>query len=146
MCRRAKSALEFFLIHPGGPFWAHKNVGAWSIPKGLVEKDESMLKAAEREFFEETGIVPTPPYHDLGSLKTKGGKTLYAWTFEGNWDPSNGIESNQIKIEFPYRSGKFIEIPEADKAEWMNFEKASTMINTSQQPFLERCLSVYQMK
>ena len=140
MCRKVDAVLEFFPIHPGGPFWAHKNQGAWSIPKGLPEGDEDLIQTAQREFFEETGIRPAPPYHDLGSLKTKGGKMLYVWAFVGEWNPADGITSNRIKIEFPYKSGKFIDIPEADRGAWMNLEKAQQMINPSQVPFLERAI------
>lgn len=144
MCRKVDAATEFFLIHPGGPFWARKHEGAWSIPKGLVEEDEGLIETAEREFFEETGIKPTPPYHDLGNLKTKAGKILYVWAFIGKWNPEDGIVSNRIKIEFPYKSGKFIDIPEADRGEWMNLEKARQMINPSQVAFLERAIPILQ--
>lgn len=143
MCRKNKTEIEFFLIHPGGPFWTKKNEGAWSIPKGLVENGEALLETATREFFEETGIKPHPPYHTLGSLKTKSGKILHAWAFLGEWDPAMGITSNLIEFEFPPRSGRKIKIPEADKGEWMPFAKAAIMINSAQIPFLEEAQSLY---
>lgn len=129
---------EFFLVHPGGPFWAKKNEGAWSIPKGLTEPDEVLLNAAKREFMEETGIEPQEPFLSLGSSRLKSGKVIYAWAFAGKWSPENGITSNHIEMEWPPRSKKFISIPEADKAEWMPFEKASVMINPGQLPLLVR--------
>lgn len=142
MYRRQKHATEFFLIHPGGPFWANKNNGAWSIPKGLTEGNEELLSAALREFEEETGIKPAPPFHSLGLIKLKSGKTIYAWAFEGDWDTEQGITSNHIRIEWPPRSKRFISIPEADRAEWMSFEKASVMINPGQLPLLKRAMEI----
>jgi predicted NUDIX family NTP pyrophosphohydrolase len=136
MYRKLNDELEFFLVHPGGPFWSKKNEGAWSIPKGLAESNEELLNAATREFKEETGIDPTGPYHVLGSVKLKSGKIIHAWAFAGEWNPSQGITSNHIQIEWPPRSKKFISIPEADKGEWMSFEKASVMINAGQHPLL----------
>ncbi|HTE30198.1 MAG TPA: NUDIX domain-containing protein, partial [Chryseolinea sp.] len=115
MCRKNPDALQFFLIHPGGPFWKNKNEGAWSIPKGLVEENESMLETAQREFLEETGIKPVPPFHSLDTVRTKSGKILHAWTFLGSWEPADGFTSNNISIELPPRSKKYIMIPEADK-------------------------------
>lgn len=142
MYRKHNRAIEFFLVHPGGPYWAKKNEGAWSIPKGLTENDEDLLITAQREFHEETGIKPKPPFHPLGSVKLKSGKTIHAWAFEGSWNPEDGITSNYIDIEWPPRSKKFISIPEADRAEWMTFEIASTMINPGQLPLLTRAQEV----
>ena len=143
MCRKNHRKLEFFLIHPGGPFFAKKNEGSWSIPKGLPEEDEDLLATAIREFSEETGLKASPPFHPLGSVTQKGGKVVYAWTFIGSWDEERGIVSNEIGIQWPPRSGKFIKIPEADKAEWMGFEKALVMINPKQIPFLEKAALHY---
>lgn len=130
MCRKREGKIQFFLIHPGGPFYVRKNEGVWSLPKGLVEKDEDPKMAALREFFEETGIQPIPPFRELGVEKMKSGKLLHVWSFIGEWDETNGITSNLIEIEWPPRSGKSISIPEADKAEWMDYEKAIVMMNT----------------
>lgn len=143
MCRNEGQKLEFFLVHPGGPFYTRKNEGVWSIPKGLPENNETLQATAIREFFEETGIKPYPPFYSLGSAKLKSGKVIYAWSFLGKWDPSQGIVSNQFKIEWPPCSQKFIEAPEADRAEWMDFEAAVIMINPRQIPFLERAISIY---
>ena len=128
--------MEYFLVHPGGPFWSHKDIGAWSIPKGVVEENEELLDAAQREFKEETSLNPRGPYTPLGCLKTRGGKILYAWAFAGDWDPASGIVSNEITIEFPYKSGKFISIPEVDRGAWWTFDQASLQINPSQLPLL----------
>ncbi len=138
MYRKDGTQPEFFLIHPGGPFWMKKNGGAWSIPKGLVDADEELLDAAIREFKEETGINPAGPYRSLGSAKTKSGKSIHAWVFAGSWNPESGIKSNYIDIEWPPKSGKILSIPEADRAEWMSFDKASVMINSGQLPLLKR--------
>ncbi len=140
MYQKQGSELQFFLVHPGGPFWAKKNEGAWSISKGLVENDEELLAAAQREFKEETGITPAGPFHPLGSVKLKSGKVIYAWAFKGEWDSASGITSNYIDVEWPPRSKKFISIPEVDRAEWMSFDQASLMINPAQLPLLQRAL------
>jgi predicted NUDIX family NTP pyrophosphohydrolase len=138
MYRTLNEKIEFFLVHPGGPFWVKKNEGAWSIPKGLVETDEDLLTTAQREFSEETGLMATPPFHSLGSVKLKSGKTIHAWAFEGVWNSDHGIQSNHIQIEWPPRSKKFISIPEVDRASWMEFEEACKMINPAQLGLLER--------
>lgn len=142
MCR-IKEDLEFFLVHPGGPFFKNKDDGVWSIPKGLPEKDEDMLATAQREFQEETGITPQPPFHDLGTIKLKSGKVVYAWAFVGEWDPSQGIVSNMCQIEWPPSSKKFIDIPEIDRAAWATFKRASQMINPNQLQFLEKATDVF---
>lgn len=138
MYRMVHNEPEYFLVHPGGPFWTKKNEGAWTIPKGLVESTEDLLDAAKREFKEETGIEPLSPFHSLGSVRLKSGKIIHAWAFAGEWDSRQGILSNHIQVEWPPRSGKFISIPEADRAEWMNFQKAATLINPGQLPVLVR--------
>jgi predicted NUDIX family NTP pyrophosphohydrolase len=143
MCRMQESSLEFFLVHPGGPFFSKKNEGAWTIPKGLPEGTEAMEETAQREFFEETGIQPRGPFHSIGSAKLKSGKTIYAWTFLGTWEPSQGIVSNRVEIEWPPRSGKSMSIHEIDQGEWMGFEKASQMINPNLVCFLERARDIY---
>lgn len=138
MYRKRQRQIEYFLVHPGGPFWAKKNEGVWSIPKGLTEQNEDLIVAATREFEEETGIKAGGPFYSLGSVKLKSGKIVHAWAFEGEWDPGRGITSNYIQIEWPPQSKKFISIPEADQGEWMTFERASIMINVSQLPLLTR--------
>jgi predicted NUDIX family NTP pyrophosphohydrolase len=143
MCRKQGEKLEFFLVHPGGPFFVKKNEGAWSIPKGLLENGEEILEAAKREFFEETGIIPVVPFHEIGSVKLKSGKVVHAWTFMGDWNPDQGIISNLFKIEWPPKSKKLIEIPEVDKAEWMDFDHAAKMIKPLQIPFLNKAREIY---
>lgn len=138
MCRKHGGALQYFLVHPGGPFYARKNDGVWSIPKGLPEINEELLACAQREFLEETGITAHGPFHGLGTVKTKSGKVVHAWAFEGAWDESQGITSNNILIDWPRRSGKKMSIPEVDRAAWLDFEKAHALILESQRPFLQR--------
>src|SRR5688572_26006131 len=128
MCRVNNDLLEYFLVHPGGPFYTKKEEGVWSIPKGIPEQDEELLDAARREFQEETGIVPMPPFHSIGTAKLKSGKTIHAWTFEGSWDPSQGIVSNTFPLEWPPKSRKTIQVPENDRAEWMLKERAEKML------------------
>ncbi len=144
MCRKIEDEVEFFLVHPGGPFYSKKNEGVWSIPKGLPETGEEIIQTAKREFFGETGITPKPPYYDLGSIKLKSGKIVYAWSFLGAWTPEQGISSNICKIEWPPSSKRYIEIAEVDRAEWMSFDQAIKMIHTHQAPFLQRAKEVYQ--
>lgn len=129
--------LQFFLVHPGGPFFKNKNEGSWTIPKGLPFPDESLLDAAIREFQEETGIVPTGPYAELGHIVQKSGKVVHAWAFAGQWD-SVGIVSNEFEIEWPPKSGRKQKFPEIDKAAWYTLEEALVMINPAQRLFLDR--------
>ena len=143
MCRKVKE-LQFFLIHPGGPFFVNKNEGSWSIPKGLPEPNEHLLETAQREFFEETGIKPTPPFHSLGTAKTKSGKVIHAWCFEGDWDPTQGIVSNVFRLEWPPASKKFVDFPEADRAQWMTYDVAVKMINAQQAIFLTKATDFYK--
>ena len=145
MCRQGKDELEYFLVHPGGPYFQKKNEGWWSIPKGLPEENEKdMLVVACREFMEESGLVPSPPYHALGSVKEKGGKTVHAWAFIGNWSPADGIRSNAFEIEWPPKSGRLQKFPEADRAGWFNMEQATIMIKDTQLPFLHRAREIFR--
>jgi predicted NUDIX family NTP pyrophosphohydrolase len=143
MCRNS-GELEFFLVHPGGPFFKNKNLGAWSIPKGIPDPEEDLLLAAQREFQEETGLQPSPPFHPLGTIKQKRGKVVHAWAFEGSWDKSSGINSNTFELEWPPKSGRLQKFPEADKAAWMNFEKAKAHIIAEQIPLLERAREIHK--
>lgn len=138
MFRKQAHGLEYFLVHPGGPFFTRRHEGVWSIPKGLPEPDESLVDAACREFFEETGIRPVAPFIPLGSVRQKSGKVVHAWAFEGHWDPESGIQSNTFEIEWPPPSGKRQAFPEQDRAAWMTFAQASTAINAAQLEFLKR--------
>jgi predicted NUDIX family NTP pyrophosphohydrolase len=138
MCRFQNDDLQFFLVHPGGPFYQKKNEGVWSIPKGIIDGNEELLSGAKREFFEETGINPSGDFHSLGTIRLKSGKTVHAWTFLGQWNERDGIVSNTFPMEWPPRSGKFIQVPEVDIAAWMNLDLALKMINPAQQPLLQR--------
>ena len=117
MYRRRNSELEVFLVHPGGPFWAKKDLGAWSIPKGEFVDGEEPFEVAKREFEEETGFVPEGHFAELGDLKQPGGKIITAWAFEGDCDPTK-LRSNTFMMEWPPRSGRQIEVPEVDGGCW----------------------------
>jgi predicted NUDIX family NTP pyrophosphohydrolase len=145
MCRMTPEGLEYFLVHPGGPFYTKKNEGVWSIPKGVPNDDEELLDAARREFLEETGIVPAPPFYSLGTTKLKSGKIIHAWAFEGTWNPADGIISNTFLLEWPPKSKKFIDVPENDRAEWMPREKAQRMINPAQVVLLDRTAEIFRV-
>ena len=138
MYRISQTIPEYFLVHPGGPFYARKEDGFWTIPKGLCNPDEPLLEAAKREFTEETGIGIEGDFTPLGSIKMKSGKVIHAWMFLGEWDESDGITSNTFPLEWPPRSGKIMQVPEADKGGWFNLETALIKINANQQPFLLR--------
>lgn len=135
--RRGQNGLEVFLAHPGGPFWQSKDAGAWTIPKGLVDEGEEVLSCARREFLEETGIEPRGPFHELGTVRQKAGKLIYAWAWEGDADPAI-VRSNTFKMEFPRGSGRMIEVPEVDRCEWYSLLAAREKINPAQVEFLDR--------
>ena|SRR5437899_3314507 len=134
--RVKNGALEFLLVHPGGPFWKNKDGGAWTIPKGEITDDEEALAAAIREFEEELGFKPSGPFIELTPIKQKAGKMVHAWAFEGDCDP-NQIKSNTFSMEWPPKSGKQAEFPEIDRAEFLNLEEAKKKINPAQIPLLE---------
>jgi predicted NUDIX family NTP pyrophosphohydrolase len=136
--RRAEGALEVLLVHPGGPFWARRDEGVWSIPKGEYDAGEGPLQAARREFQEELGAAPPDGQAlDLGEIKQKGGKLVCAWAIEGDLDPS-GIKSNTFTVEWPPRSGRTMEFPEVDRAGWFTPEAAREKINPGQAALLDR--------
>ena len=138
MYRASPGILEFFLVHPGGPFFRNRDLGYWTIPKGLPNPGEDLMDTALREFAEETGIVPTPPFFDIGSIKQKGGKIVKAWAFAGDWDQETGIKCNEFLLEWPPRSGKQVKFPEVDRAAWMGYEEAKKAIIPEQIPLLDR--------
>ena len=138
MYRSINQEKQYFLVHPGGPFYVKKDNGVWTIPKGLPEHGEDLLTTAQREFFEETGIKPTPPFSELGTIRQKGGKVVHAWAFAGDWDPSAGIKCNLFSLEWPPRSGTKVEFPEVDRAEWFSLKEAKMKIRPEQILFLER--------
>ncbi len=129
--------MKVFLVHPGGPFWKNKDDGAWSIPKGEFGEDEEPFDAAKREFEEETGIACDGEFIDLGSLKLKTGKIIYAWALEKYVDPET-VKSNNFSLEWPIKSGRFNEYPEVDKAHWFTFAEARKKINGFQVLFIDR--------
>jgi predicted NUDIX family NTP pyrophosphohydrolase len=130
------AAVEVFLVHPGGPFWAKKDQGAWSIPKGEFADDEQPLSAAKREFQEETGFSMEGNFMALAPLKQRSGKLVYAWALEGDCD-AGAIKSNLFSMEWPPRSGKRQEYPEVDRASWFTLESAKRKIVPGQIAFLE---------
>jgi predicted NUDIX family NTP pyrophosphohydrolase len=136
MYRRTHHKLEVFLVHPGGPLWARKDKGAWTVPKGEYEPDENPLAAAQREFREETGFQAAGKFLDLGSIKQKSGKIVTAWTFEGDCDPTQ-LTSNLCEIEWPPHSGRRLEIPEVDRGRWFSIEDARQYIREEQGPLLD---------
>jgi predicted NUDIX family NTP pyrophosphohydrolase len=128
------------LVHPGGPFWAKKDLGAWSIPKGEFEPGEEPLDAAIREFREETGSAVAGRFIPLGAV-AQSHKTVFAWAVEGDFDPAM-LRSNFCEIEWPPRSGKTRLIPEVDKAAWFDLSEARTKIVPAQRPFLDKLSAV----
>jgi predicted NUDIX family NTP pyrophosphohydrolase len=136
MYRFRNSALEVFLVHPGGPYWAKKDSSAWSIPKGLQNENEDLLEAARREFHEETGLVADGKFLALAPVKQPGGKVVQAWAVEGNCDAS-AIKSNTFSIEWPPRSGRYQQFPEVDRAGWFTLEAAKEKISKGQLALLD---------
>jgi predicted NUDIX family NTP pyrophosphohydrolase len=138
--RRAGEAVEVLLVHPGGPYWARKDLGAWSIPKGLVEEGEEPLQCALRELEEELGSsfsFPAEELIELGSVRQKAGKVVHCWAAEGDFDPAD-LSSNTFSMEWPPRSGSEREFPEVDRAEWFGLEEARRKIIAAQGDFLDR--------
>ncbi len=133
--RELSGHLEVLLVHPGGPFWAKKDKGAWSIPKGEFEETEDPLGAARREFEEETGVAPTGEVIPLEPLRQPSGKLVYAWAMKGDFDPAV-LKSNTFSMEWPPKSGRHQEFPEVDRAAWLWIEDARRKILKGQAPFL----------
>lgn len=136
MYRRSGESIEVFLIHPGGPFWAKKDLGVWSIPKGQYGNDESALDAARREFMEETGFEANGEFIPLEPIKQKGGKVVSAWAVEGSIDAA-AIVSNLFSMEWPPKSGRQTEFPEADRACWFSPDEARAKLNPAQAAFVD---------
>jgi predicted NUDIX family NTP pyrophosphohydrolase len=139
--RRTSEGVEVLLGHPGGPYFEDKDIGAWSIPKGQVEDGEQLLAVAKREFGEETGHVvgSNARLLELGSIRQRGGKTVHAWALEGDMDPMEA-RSNTFRMEWPPRSGIFIEVPEIDQVAWFTPEQARVAMNPAQFPLVETLL------
>ena len=141
MYRHGDGEMEVLLVHPGGPFWRNRDLGAWSIPKGEFPEGENPEAAARREFAEELGVELTSRLEPLGQLRQRGGKIVIAYASEGTLDVTN-VRSNEIPIEWPPRSGRIIHIPEIDRAAWFELSLARKKILASQQPFLDRLESL----
>lgn len=137
--RRRASEVEVLLVHPGGPYWATRDEGAWSVPKGLVDSGEEALAAARREFSEETGLVAPPrgSEREVGVFKLPGGKRLAIWAVEGDCDPGE-LRSNLFRMEWPPRSGRMCEFPEVDRGAWFDRPQALLKITQGQRPLLEK--------
>jgi predicted NUDIX family NTP pyrophosphohydrolase len=140
MYRWRNRVLEVFLVHPGGPFWAKKDQGSWSVPKGEYAESEAALEAAKREFTEETGFAANGHFLSLGEVTQSGGKLVSVWAVEGDCDPAK-VVSNFCQIEWPPRSGRMIKIPEADRGAWFDVAEAKTHILKAQLPFLDRLVA-----
>lgn len=138
--RRAGPSLEVLLIHPGGPFFVRKDLGAWSIPKGEQQPEENPLQAACREFQEETGATVSGPFLDLGNRRQRSGKRVHVFALEGDFDPA-ALVSNTFQLEFPPGSGHLRTYPEADRAAWFPLDVARTKIIAGQEAFLDALLA-----
>jgi predicted NUDIX family NTP pyrophosphohydrolase len=143
MYRRREGLLECLLVHPGGPFFKTKDLGAWSIPKGEILHGEDPLQAARREFREELGFSPQGAFNPLPPVKQKGGKVVRAWAFEGDCDPTR-IHSDTFTLEWPPRSGRRQQFPEVDRAAFFSLAEARTKLNPAQVLWLEALLALVQ--
>jgi len=137
MYRRTAGALEVLLAHPGGPFWARKDLGAWSVPKGEFDESEEPLAAAKREFEEETGFPYSEPFIELGEAAQPSGKLVSAWAFEGNCDPAT-LVSDEFEMEWPPKSGTKRRFPEVDRVAWFDIAEALRRIHRGQKKFIEK--------
>lgn len=135
--RRHGGGVQVLLVHPGGPFWAKRDLGAWSIPKGEFAADEEPEAAARREFAEELGVEPADPLISLGEIRQKGGKVVVAFAAGGEFDPAT-LQSNLFEVEWPPRSGRRQAFPEVDRAEWFDLDAAREKIIAGQLPLLDR--------
>lgn len=139
--RLCNHELQVMLVHPGGPFWAHRDLGSWSMPKGLFEPGEPPLATAKREFTEETGFDIDGDFIDLGSLRQPSRKIIHAWAVEGDIDVSK-INSNTFSLEWPAKSGVVKQYPEVDRGEWFSIDLARAKITKGQQQFLDRLVKI----
>jgi predicted NUDIX family NTP pyrophosphohydrolase len=135
--RFQKDGVEVFLVHPGGPFWVNKDKGSWSVPKGEYNDDEDALKAAQREFQEETGLSIQGNFIELGEVRQPSGKRVMVWALENDQDVEN-IRSNTFQLEWPPKSGKMQEFPEVDRGGWFSIPEARQKILKGQFPFLDK--------
>ena len=142
--RRRDRAVEVLLAHPGGPYWANRDAGAWTLPKGVAEEGEELVAVAIREFAEETGFDlatvaadPTAPPVSLGDVTLKSGKVVHGWAVEGDLDPADAT-SNDAEVEWPPRSGKRIKVPEIDRVAWFEPDEARVRAHPAQAAFVDR--------
>ena len=135
--RRTPAGVEVLLVHPGGPLWAKKDEGAWSIPKGEIDADEDPLAAARREFEEELGSPVSGEFIALAPIRQASGKVVHAWAVEGDFDPAT-LTSGMFSMEWPPRSGRQQEFPEVDRAEWFAIDDARRKINKAQIELLDQ--------
>ena len=138
---RRRDELEVFLVHPGGPFWAKKDAGAWSVPKGEIGEGEEPLQAAQREFTEETGFPIAGEFRALEPLKQSGGKIVHAWAIEADCDPSQ-LRSNLFSMEWPPKSGQTRDFPEVDRAAWFTTPEARKKILKGQIGFIDQLVGL----
>jgi predicted NUDIX family NTP pyrophosphohydrolase len=137
MFRDGETGIELFLAHPGGPFWKHKDLGAWTIPKGLVNEGETPLTAAFREFAEETGLESRAPYIELGTVRQKAGKLIHAWAFRGTAD-AQSIKSNFVRLR---TAAGWRQFPEIDRCGWFEPDEARQKLNPAQAALVDRLLA-----
>ena len=137
---RRSGVLEVLLAHPGGPLWAKRDAGAWTIPKGLANAGDDLLATAQREFTEETGFTAQGPFLALQPVKQKSGKTVHAWAFEGNFDVTQFL-SNLFEMEWPPKTGRRARFPEVDRLEWFSLPAGTEKILPYQRPFLDELRS-----
>jgi predicted NUDIX family NTP pyrophosphohydrolase len=142
---RRRDRVEVFLVHPGGPFWAKKDEGAWSLPKGEYQEGEESLDVARREFFEETGFEVSGDFVEVGTVRQAGGKVVTAWAVEGDCDPAL-LRSNAFEMEWPPRSGRMQSFAEVDRGEWFSMDEARGRILKSQEPLLDMLLALVRRK
>ena len=135
--RRGLAGIEVLLVHPGGPFWRNKDVGAWQIPKGKIDEGEELLEAALREFEEELGVTPKGIARPLGRVRQAAGKLVDAFALEGDLD-ADAISSTNFEMEWPPRSGAMRSFPEVDRAAWFSLDEAREKMLISQQPLLDQ--------
>ena len=140
MYRRGAAGLEVLLVHPGGPFWKNRDLGAWTIPKGEHDDSEDALDAARREFAEETGFTASGDFMPLAPVRQKAGKLVSAWALEGDCDAA-AVRSNAFSMEWPPRSGRMAEFPEVDRAAWFSADEARRRILPAQVPLIDELVS-----
>jgi predicted NUDIX family NTP pyrophosphohydrolase len=141
MYRGQATELELFLAHPGGPYFARKDEGVWTIPKGEIDPGEDPLACAKREFLEETGLAPeAAEFISLGEIKQRGGKIVHAWAFAGDWDERE-LRCNTFEIEWPPRSGRLQTFPEIDRAQFFAIDEARRKLNPAQVELIDRLLA-----